>query len=86
MLPVYGPYSVADISSHSELLLYSFPLLRDIRAAQIVILEFSKNGIPGEQTWATNFSDGGSANQPMILQGGVGLSCFQVSALLLVSV
>ena len=29
------------------------------------------------------FTDGGSANQPVILQGGVGFSFFQVSLLLL---
>ena len=57
-----------------------FPVLRVSRAVQIFILEFSKDG-PAD-LW-DNFTDGGSANQPVILKGGVGLSRSQrVSALL----
>ena len=43
---------------------------------QIFILEFSKDGSAdlGEE-----FADGGTANQPVILQRGVGLPCSQVS-------
>ena len=47
-----------------------------VTAAQIFILEFSKDGSANLQD---EFVDGGAANQPLILQGGVGLSNGQVS-------
>ena len=70
MLPVYGTYSMRDIPSGSEILLHPFPLIRVIRAAQIFILEFSKDGLADLED---EFADGGVANQPVILQGGLGL-------------
>ena len=54
------------------LLLHPFSLLRATRAAQIFILQINKDG-------SAEFADGGVANQPVILKGGVGLSCGQVS-------
>ena len=73
MLPVCGTCS---IPSGSELLLHPFPVIGAIRAVKIFVLEFHKDGSAdlGDQ-----FADGGAANQPVILQGGVGLSCGQVS-------
>ena len=73
MLLVYSPYSVGDIPSGSELLLHPFPL---IRAAQIFALEFSQDG---PVDLGDEFADGGSGNQSVILQGGVGLHSGQVS-------
>ena len=76
MLPVYGIYRVGEIPSASELLLQPFPLIRAIRTVQIFILEFSKDG------WADlgdEFADGGRANQPVVLHGGIGLSSGKVS-------
>ena len=64
MLPVYGPHSVGDIPSGSELLFHSFPILRTIRAAQIFVLEFSKDGLADLED---KFADGGLANQPVVL-------------------
>ena len=72
MIPIYGPYSTEDIPSGSELLIHPFPF-RAIRAVQIFVLEFSKDGLGDE------FADCGEANQPLVLQGGVGLSSDQVS-------
>ena len=71
MLPVYGPYSMGEIPSGSDLLLHPFPLIMAIRAAQIFILEFSKDDFAD---LGDKFTNSGSANQPVILQGGVGLS------------
>ena len=67
---------MVDIPSGSEPLLYPFPLIRDSRAAQIFILEFSKDGLADV---GDEFTDGGVAAQPVIPQGGVCLSCCQVS-------
>ena len=67
--------SVGDIPSGSELFFHPFPLIRAIRAAQILVLEFSKDGT---SVLGDEFA-GGVANQPEILQIGVGLSCCQVS-------
>ena len=39
-------------------------------------LEFSKDG---SADLGDAFTDGGLANQPVILQGGEGLSCYHVS-------
>ena len=64
MLPVYGPYSMGDISSGSELLLHLFPLFRVSRAMQI----FSKDSLADQ---GGEYKDGGSVNQPVTLQGGV---------------
>ena len=71
MLPVYGIYSVGYIPSGSEILFHPFPFIRAIRAVQVFILEFSKDGLAD---LGDKFADGGAANQPAILQGGVGLS------------
>ena len=80
MLPVCGTYSMGDIPSGSELLLHPFPFIWVIRAMQIFILEFSKGG---SADLGDEFADGGAANQPVVLQGGVGLSsprCLRVMA------
>ena len=45
-------------------------------AVQIFILEFSKDG---SADLGDKFADGGAANQPVVLQGGVCLSISQVS-------
>ena len=66
---------MGGIPSGSELCLHPFPFIRAIRAAQIFILEFSKDG---SADLGNEFVDGGSPNQSMILQG-VGLSHDQVS-------
>ena len=66
---------MGHIPSGSELL-HPFPLLRAIRAAQICILEFSKDGLAD---LGDEFADGAVANQPVIMQGGVGRSSGQVS-------
>ena len=76
MLPVYGTYSVGDISSGSELLLHNFLVIRAILAVQIFVLEFHKDG---SADMGDQFTDGGLGNQPVILHGGVGPSCGQVS-------
>ena len=76
MLAFYGTYSLGDIPSGSEFLLHPFPVLRAIRAVQIFILEFLKDG---SANLGGEFADGGVASQPVILQGGVGLSSGQVS-------
>ena len=73
---MYGPYSAGDNPSGSELLLYPFPVIRALRAMQIFVLEFSKDGLAD---LGDEFADGGAASQPVILQGGVDLSCGQVS-------
>ena len=76
MLPLYCPYSVGDILSRSESLLHPFSHFRAIRAAQIFVLEFSKDG-PADL--GDEFADGGSVNQPVILQGDASHSSGQVS-------
>ena len=76
MLPIYGNYSMGDIPSGSELLLHPFPLIRAIRAVQIFVLEFNKDA---SADLGDEFADGGAANQPVVLQGGVGLSSCQLS-------
>ena len=76
MLPVYCSYSMGNISSGSELLLHPLPLLRANRAEQIFILELSKDG---SADLGDEFADGGSANQPVILPGGVAPSSGKVS-------
>ena len=76
MIPVYGTYSVWDIPSGPELLLYPFQFIWVIRAVQILCLEFSKDGLAD---LGDEFTDGGLANQPVILQGGVSLSSGQMS-------
>ena len=43
---------------------------------QLFILEFSKDG---SADLGDEFADGGAANQPVVLQGGIGLSSGQVS-------
>ena len=74
--PSMVPRALGDVPYGSELLLYHFSLIKASRTAQIFVLKFSKDGSadPGDE-----FTDGGSANQRVILQGGVGLSCCQVS-------
>ena len=61
MLSVYGTYNMGDIPSGSKLLLYPFLLIRAIRAVQIFVLKFSKDGSAdlGDQ-----FASGGATNQP----------------------
>ena len=76
MLPVYGPKSMGDTPSGSELFLHPFLLLRSRRAVQIFVLEFSKDGLTDLGDKVTG---GGSANQPVILQRFVSLSGYQVS-------
>ena len=68
MHPVYCPYSMGYIQSGSKLLLHPFPLFKAIRAAQILVPEFSKGG---SADFGDEFADGGVhvANQPVILQG-----------------
>ena len=75
MFPIYFLYSMEDIPS-CELLLNLFPLIKAIKAVQIFVLKFSKDGSAdlGEE-----FPDGVSANQPVVQQEGVGLSSGQVS-------
>ena len=67
---------MGDSPSGSELLLHPFPFIRGIRAAQIFVLEFSKDGLAD---LGDEFANGGAANQPVVLQGGGGLSSGQVS-------
>ena len=71
MLPIYCTYRIGDISSGSELL-NLFPGFRFSRAVQTFVLEFSKDG---SADLVNEFTDGGSANQPVVLQGGVIASC-----------
>ena len=52
-----------------------FSLLRVSRAARIFVLKFSMDGLAD---LGDEFTDGGATNQPVILQGGVGFSCYQV--------
>ena len=63
---------MGDILSGSELLLNLFSVFRVSRAAQILVLEFSKYLLADLGDKPT---DGGLANQSVILQGRVGLSC-----------
>ena len=65
MLSVYGTYSMGDTPFDSELLLHPFPFIRAIRAVQVFILEFSKDG---SADLGDEFADGGAANQPVVLQ------------------
>ena len=74
MLSIYCPDSVEDIPPGSGHLLPTFSLIRAIRAACIFVLEFSKDSLAD---LGDKFSDGASANQPVILQGGVSLSSGQ---------
>ena len=67
---------MGNIPSGSELLLHLFLVFRVSRAAQIFVLEFSKDG---SADLGDEFTDGGSANQPVILEGGVGFSYHKVS-------
>ena len=60
---------MGDIPSGSKLLPHPFPVLRAIMAVQTFVLEFHRD----------EFADGGAANQPVILQGAVGLSSGQLS-------
>ena len=60
----------------SELLFHPFPLFRVSRAAQIFTLDFSNDGSADIED---KFTDGGLANQILILQGIVYPSCYQVS-------
>ena len=76
MLLIYGPYNMSDIPSGLELLLYPFLFIRAVRATKIFVLEFSKDG---SRDLLDKFADGSPANQPVSLQGGVGISCGQVS-------
>ena len=76
MLPVYCPYSMGVIPSGSGLLLNLFPVSRVSRAAQIFVLEFSKDGLADLED---DLTDVRLDNQPVILQGGVGLSSCHVS-------
>ena len=69
------PYSVGDIPSGSELL-HPLPLIQAIRATQICILEFSKDG---SADLRDEFADGDTANKPVTLQVDVVLSSGQVS-------
>ena len=50
--------------------------MRAIRVVQIFVVEFSRDG---SADLGDKFADGGAAYQPVILQGGVGLSSGQVS-------
>ena len=70
MLPVYGSYSMGRIPSGSELLLHPFTLVRDIRAVQIFVLVFRKDG---SANLGDKFADGGVNNQPVVLQGHLGV-------------
>ena len=71
-------YSMGEIPSGSEFLIHPFPFIRAVRAVQIFILEFRKNGLAD---LGNKFADGGEANQPVVLQGDVGLSSGHVSRL-----
>ena len=69
MLPVYGTYSMGYTPFGFELFLHPLPFIRAIRAVQLFVLEFSKDG---SANLLQGFADGGAANQPVIVQGGVG--------------
>ena len=69
MLPVYYPYSMENIPSGFDLL-QLFVVDKVNSAVQIFVLEFSEDG---SADLRDEFTDGGSANQPVILQGGLGL-------------
>ena len=70
------PRQLKDILFGSVLPLQLFPVFRVSRAGQKVSLEFSKDG---SADLGNTFTDGSSAHQPVILQGGVCLSYCQVS-------
>ena len=70
------PLEHGDIPSGSELFLHIFPVFRVSRVCQIFFLEFSKDC---STDLGDEFTDGGLANQPVILQGCVCFSCCQVS-------
>ena len=59
---------MGDIPADSKLLLHFFPVYKVSSAAQIFVLEFSKDD---SADLGNEFTGGGSANQPVILQGGV---------------
>ena len=64
MLPIYGPHSMGDIPPGSELLLYPFPAIRAIRAVQVFVFEFSKDGFAD---LGYKYADGGAAILPVLL-------------------
>ena len=57
MLPILCPKSIWDIPSISELLLDLFPVFRGGRAGQVLVLEFSKDGMADTRD---EFTNGGS--------------------------
>ena len=63
MLPVHGTYSMEDILSGSELLPHPFPFIKSIRAMQVFVLEFSRDG---SADLGDEFADGDAANQPTV--------------------
>ena len=66
MLAIYCPYSMGDIPSCSEIFLHFFPVFRVSDQAQILFLEFIKDGLAD---LGDEFTYGGLSNQPAILQG-----------------
>ena len=76
MLPIYCCYIVGNVPSGFKLLFHPFPLIRTSRAGKIFVLEFSKDGSADLED---KFAVIGVASQPVILQGGVGLSSGKVS-------
>ena len=68
MFPVYSAYSMGNIPSGSELLFHLFPVFRSV-------CKLIQQGWHGLREVLT---DGGLTNQPVILQGYVGLSHCQV--------
>ena len=66
---------MGNIPSGFEFFLQPFVLIRASRAVRTFVLEFSKDG---SADLGDDFTDGGVANQLVILQGGVGLSGCQV--------
>ena len=71
MLPVSGNYSMGFIPSGSEFLLYLFSFIRAIKYLSWNLL--------GSADLGDEFADGGTANQSVVPQGGVGLSSGQMS-------
>ena len=83
MLPFYGSHSVGDIPCVSKLL-HTFPFIRAIRAVQIFVLEFRKDGSADLED---KFADGGVVNLHVITARRCGSLLWPgVSALLPVSV
>ena len=66
---------MGNIPSDSEFL-HLIPLFVVSRVVQIFVPEFSKDS---STDLGDEFTDGSLANQPVIVQGGVGLSCCQRS-------